>query len=123
QGLAEIIISSKSAAGWEFPWFVARVSYHDPQEPSFNSTRGGQKKLWDLGIALEGPDTDRLTGDNRDQGGKGIHFSPKGLRAHGNLWAEKVAIYLDHVFESEPKASSRPVPKIPPLPPAKRMTH
>ena len=98
-GLASIITASKSVAGWEFPWFIARVSYHNPDQPSFSSTRDGQKKLWDARIALEGPDTDALTGDNRDQGGKGIHFSPKGLKAHGRMWAERVGATLDRVLE------------------------
>ena len=47
---------------------------------SLPNPRAGQKKLWETGVAFEGPDTDTLTGDNRDQGGKGIHFSPKGLQ-------------------------------------------
>jgi hypothetical protein len=29
--------------------------------------------------------------------GKGIHFSAKGLRAHGRLWADKVGVWLDKV--------------------------
>jgi serine/threonine protein kinase len=97
--LAAVIRGSHEAAGWDFPWFVARVSYHNPEHPSFPSTRDGQKKLWDSGVALEGPDTDTLTGDNRSEGGKGIHFSAKGLRAHGQLWADKVGAYLDRVLD------------------------
>lgn len=89
-GLGQIIKDFKASAGWEFPWVVAQVSYHNPQEPRFDSTRNAQKMLWDRGIAVEGPDTDALIGDLRDVGGKGIHFSPKGLTAHGRLWAEKV---------------------------------
>jgi hypothetical protein len=96
--LTNIIRSSKQQAGWEFPWFVARVSYHSPQEPSFASTRDAQKRLWDEGVALEGPDTDTLTGDNRDTGGKGIHLSAKGLNAHGQMWANSVRAYLDGVL-------------------------
>ena len=90
-----LIQESRRAVGWEVPWFVAEVSYHNPSQTSFPTTRAGQKKLWDLGVAFEGPNTDTLTGDNRDEGGKGIHFSPKGLKAHGKMWAEKVAVYLD----------------------------
>jgi len=96
--LANVILSSKRDAGWEFPWFVARVSYHSPKAPSFAGTREAQKKLWDLGIALPGPDTDTLTGDNRARGGKGIHFSGKGLRAHGEMWAKIVGDYLDRIL-------------------------
>jgi hypothetical protein len=96
--LTAVIQGSKRAAGWEFPWFVAQVSYHNPNNASFPNPRKAQKQLWDTGIALEGPDTDTLTGDNRDSGGQGIHFSPKGLRAHGQMWADKVAVYLDRPF-------------------------
>jgi serine/threonine protein kinase len=97
--LTALIESSHKNAGWQIPWMVARVSYHNPQNPSFPSTREGQKKLWDTGVALEGPDTDLLVGDNRSEGGQGIHFSAKGLRAHGRLWADKVSVYIDRVLQ------------------------
>jgi serine/threonine protein kinase len=96
--MTALIRGSQRAAGWEYPWMVAQVSYHNPKQASFPTTRAGQKKLWDEGVALEGPDTDRLTGDNRSEGGQGIHFSAKGLRAHGRMWAEKVSVYLDRVL-------------------------
>jgi hypothetical protein len=97
--LTEIIRASQRDAGWDFPWMVAQVSYHNPQQPSFAGPRNGQKMLWDSGVALEGPDTDSLTGDNRSEGGQGIHFSAKGLRAHGRLWADRVAVYLETVLD------------------------
>ena len=90
-----LIRETQKATGWDVPWFVAQVSYHNPNSVSFPNPRAGQKKLWDTGVAFEGPDTDTLTGDNRDEGGKGIHFSPKGLLAHGKMWADKVGVYLD----------------------------
>jgi hypothetical protein len=93
--MTALIRETQRAAGWEVPWFVAQVSYHNPNSVSFPNPRAGQKLLWDTGVALEGPDTDTLTGDNRDEGGRGIHFSPRGLRAHGRMWAEKVTAYLD----------------------------
>jgi len=93
--LTGVIQASRKAAGWEVPWFVAQASYRSLAVPTAASVRAGQKKLWDTKVALEGPDTDALGGDNRDQGGQGIHFSDKGLRAHGRLWAEKVSAYLD----------------------------
>jgi serine/threonine protein kinase len=96
--LTTVIKASVKDAGWQFPWFVARVSYLNPTQASFPSTRDAQKKLWDNKVALEGPDTDTLTGDNRDSGGKGIHFSGKGQRAHGKLWADKVSVYIDQVL-------------------------
>jgi Carbohydrate esterase, sialic acid-specific acetylesterase len=97
--LKTIIEASKKAAGWEFPWFVAQVSYHNPDNPKHDSTRTAQAKLWEEGVAMEGPDTDMLVGDDRDFEGKGIHFSPKGLKAHGKMWAEKVSPYLDAILK------------------------
>ncbi len=52
-----------------------------------------------MGTAIEGPDTDTLTGDNRDHNGAGIHMSGKGERAHGELWAEKVTRFLNEVLK------------------------
>ncbi|MBI1840116.1 MAG: hypothetical protein HYR88_04610 [Verrucomicrobia bacterium] len=85
----------RSELGWEFPWFVAQASYHTPDDPGSADIRSAQAALWTSGIALPGPDTDALTGDFRDSGGKGVHFSGKGLREHGRLWAEKVAPWLE----------------------------
>jgi serine/threonine protein kinase len=96
--MAEIIKASRKAAGWDVTWFVAHASYQSPAAAQSIATRAGQKKLWETKVALEGPDTDALIGDNRDQGGKGIHFSDKGLRAHGQLWADKVIPVLDKVL-------------------------
>jgi hypothetical protein len=98
-GLGQIIRDFKQAAGWEFPWFVARASYHPNKPLNEAGSRGGQKLLWEQKIALEGPDTDLMVGDLRDQDGKGIHFSKKGLAAHGKAWAEKVSPWLDKALE------------------------
>jgi len=90
-----VIRASRREAGWDFPWMVAQASYHTPDDPSCPPIREAQASLWKAGIALEGPDTDQLTGDNRQNGGRGVHFSDKGLQAHGKLWAEKVEQWLD----------------------------
>jgi hypothetical protein len=37
--------------------------------------RRAQASIWQAGIALEGPDTDTLTGDMRDNNGTGVHLS------------------------------------------------
>lgn len=96
--LTRIILASKDQAGWEFPWFIAKVSYHNPDNTAFENIRSAHQALWDAGVALEGPDTDTLMGENRDFEGKGIHFSPVGLKAHGEMWAEDVGVYLDQVL-------------------------
>jgi hypothetical protein len=96
--LKRTILASKVAAGWDFPWFVARASYHNPDHPSWPGPRAGQQRIWEEGLALPGPDTDTLGGEYRDLGGKGAHFNAKGLKVHGELWAERVGAYLDQVL-------------------------
>jgi len=96
--LKNVIQSSRAQAGWYVPWFVAQASYHNPEQPRFESVRRAQSRLWKDGLALPGPDTDTLTGDCRDLGGKGIHFSAKGLQLHGQMWAECVGKYVDAVL-------------------------
>jgi len=93
-----VIRSSTQKAGWEFPWFVVQATYHNPEKMSDPEIRMAQKRLWDDRIALEGPDTDVLVGMDRDLNGQGIHFSPQGLKKHGRMWAEKVAVYLDKFY-------------------------
>ena len=90
QHMETIIKRSRTQSGWNIPWFIAQASYHTPDDPGSEEIRSAQKSLWQPGLAHEGPDTDTLTGDHRDGGGKGVHFSAKGLNAHGQLWAEKV---------------------------------
>jgi len=89
---------SRRNAGWDFPWFVAQVSY-SPKSSSSAPIREAQRSLWKDGIALEGPDTDTLTSDYRQNNGTGAHFSASGLQAHGRLWAEKVESYLDTILK------------------------
>jgi len=92
--LANLIESSKRDAGWELPWSVAKVSYRSPTEPAFEHLRQAFDMVWQHRIALPGPDTDMLTGDNRDCNGQGVHFSPKGLQAHGVMWADSMSTWL-----------------------------
>ncbi|WP_029276784.1 hypothetical protein [Pedobacter borealis] len=59
------------------------------------NSRRGQKILWKKGVALEGPDLDKMLGGLRDHGGDGIHFSKVGLKVYGEAWAEKVGSWLE----------------------------
>lgn len=94
--LAELIRSSRDdAGGWRFPWFVAQVSYHSPNDPMSPEIRDAQASLWRSGLALQGPDTDQLTGPNRQNHGQGVHMSDMGLKAHGQLWADKISAWLE----------------------------
>jgi Carbohydrate esterase, sialic acid-specific acetylesterase len=93
--MTRLIEAVRAEAGWNISWFVAQASYHTPEDPSTPAIRDAQSALWRNGIALEGPDTDTLTGKLRQNNGQGVHFSVEGLQAHGRLWAEKVAAWLD----------------------------
>jgi len=96
--MISVIRSSTEKAGWEFPWFVAQATYHNPEKISDPVIRMAQQRLWDDRIALEGPDTDTLVGMDRDLSGQGIHFSPQGLKKHGLIWADKVSAFLDKIL-------------------------
>jgi hypothetical protein len=93
--MERLIREMRVRAGWDFPWFAAQASYHDPSDSSSPAIRAAQAALWKERLALEGPDTDTLTGENRENRGTGVHMSATGLQAHGKLWAEKVEVWLD----------------------------
>jgi hypothetical protein len=92
--MERLIRESRREAGWDVPWIVAQASYHSAADPAAPEIREAQASLWKDGLALPGPDTDTLTGDNRQNGGRGVHMSGPGLRAHGRMWAQKVMEYL-----------------------------
>ena len=95
--LEQIIRSSRKDAGWDVPWFVAQATYHSAADPANPEFRAAQMGVVDDGVAMLGPDTDALGAEYRS----GVHFNPKGLTAHGKLWAQKVGAYLDIVLSSQ----------------------
>ena len=95
--MERLIRESRREAGWAFPWLVAQATYHSPVDPGAPEIRDAQASLWSAGLAFPGPDTDTLTGGNRQNGGRGVHMSGKGLEAHGRLWAEKVLEFLARI--------------------------
>jgi len=96
--LIEIIRQSRKRAGWKVPWFVAEATYHNPQDQGSPPIEDAQRSLWQSGIALEGPDTDALGSQYRQNNGKGVHFNDAGLKIHGALWADAVEQYLNRVL-------------------------
>jgi hypothetical protein len=95
QYLQCIIESSRTAAGWRVPWFVAQASYHSPQDTGWPELRAAQKSLATDGIALAGPNTDELGPEFRQNNGQGVHFNARGLQRHGELWAGLVGAWLE----------------------------
>ncbi|KAK3279110.1 hypothetical protein CYMTET_12988 [Cymbomonas tetramitiformis] len=92
--LVNMIQSIKQEVRWDFPWFVAQASYR-PGNGATEAICFAQRKSWTDGVALEGPDTDTLTGAYRNQGGYGIHMSEMGQVALGRMWADKIIGYLE----------------------------
>ena len=93
--LEKVIRDSRREIGWDAPWFVAQVSYHVPGDEASPDIRAAQASLWKDGVALEGPDTDALKREFRENGGMGVHFSGKGLREHAARWVEKITPWLE----------------------------
>lgn len=98
--MVELIKASRKDAGWNFPWFVAEATYQ-PTAPSAPGIEAAQRSLWRRGLAYEGPNTDTLGAAYRQNQGRGVHFSAQGLQRHGEMWAQKVAMYLDRVFRHD----------------------
>jgi pimeloyl-ACP methyl ester carboxylesterase len=109
--LEQLIRDSRREVGWDVPWFVAKASYHTPDDTGSPEIRAAQEALWKSGVAREGADTDAMTGDLRDNGGRGVHFSGKGLLEHGTRWAAKVAPWLEQQFASAAQSATPPEPK------------
>ena len=65
-----MIADFRKDAGWNMPWYVANASYRPDKPVVETNSRGGQKIVWEKGIAFEGPDTDVMIGDLRDNDGK-----------------------------------------------------
>ena len=92
--MVRLIEKSREDAKWDIPWFVAKVSYHNPNMRGNDEIRNAHQKLWDTGVAFQGPDTDQLQEEYRDYDGQGIHFGLKGLKKHGEMWAEFLIPYI-----------------------------
>lgn len=104
QYLQHVIEVSRAEAGWRMPWFVAQVSYHSPQDTGWQELRDAQKSLVTDGIVLAGPNTDELGPEFRQNNGKGIHFNARGLKRHGEMWANLVGAWLDQQISDKPAA-------------------
>ena len=91
--LAKLIHATRASVDWEIPWVVALATYHSESDAADGAFRAAQAAVWRRGLAVEGPDTDALGPEYRE----GVHFNARGLRRHGELWAEKVGDWLNHL--------------------------
>jgi hypothetical protein len=77
---------SRIDAGWNFPWYLAEVSYHSnstiqKQEPI---TAGQRMSIHGSPLNFFGPSTDEL----HLIGGGSLHFNAVGLDNHARQWAD-----------------------------------
>ena len=86
-----LIHASRNSAGWPIPWVVDLATYHSESDPADEEFRAAQAILWDKELAIEGPDIDALGSECCG----GVHVNARGLRRHGQLWADKVGDWLD----------------------------
>ena len=93
--LGRVIRDTRAEIGRNVPWFVARATYHVPGDESSTDIRVAQAAVCRDGVALPGPDTDRLKGPLRDSGGHGVHFSGAGQRRHAEAWFAVLAPWLE----------------------------
>lgn len=93
--MIRLIQATRAAAGWDIPWLTAVATYHTPQDQGAPEFEAAQRSLWSEGVALEGPNTDTLGPEYRQNGGKGVHLSDAGLKAHGLMWAKAIERYID----------------------------
>jgi len=76
-------------------WFMARVSFvPELAREKMDPIRAAQGALARRGLVLAGPDTDDLLGAMRHSKDR-IHFSRRGLEAHGARWFALVFAWLD----------------------------
>lgn len=71
------------------------MSYHVPGDEGSEDLRAAQASLWRDGVSLQGPDSDALKAEWRENQGRGVHFSGPGLRVHAARWVDRVAPWLD----------------------------
>ncbi len=100
--LETLIRTSRQSIGWQAPWFVALATYHVPGDEFSPEIRLAQRQTWESGMALEGPDSDALTGALRERNGAGVHFSSEGLKQHAARWSEKIAPWLATQLSTAP---------------------
>ena len=110
QYMKKLITKSRQAIDWNAPWFTAMATYHIPRFEISTDIQQAQRALWTSGIAMEGPNTDELKSGFRDNNGRGVHFSAKGLKKHAELWVEKVSPWLNKELENSAFSKETPMP-------------
>lgn len=89
KSLKGLIAQTREDAGYDLPWFIAKVSYawsNYNNKEKMESMVEAQKSVCNNYDIFEGPTTDDLLGDYRRKADN-LHLSEKGLIEHGTRWA------------------------------------
>ncbi|ROR28274.1 carbohydrate esterase-like sialic acid-specific acetylesterase [Mobilisporobacter senegalensis] len=87
--LTDLIYRSRKDAGWEVSWVIAQAAYHPKAAREDEKLiRIAQEMCCNGKDILPGPNSDTLQGDYRIL--NSAHFTLKGLKAHGMLWAAEL---------------------------------
>ncbi|MSU37068.1 MAG: hypothetical protein EXS36_18630 [Pedosphaera sp.] len=87
--LSNIVVRSRSAAGWSVPWGIAEASFHPAatraqEEP----VAAGQRRFtYATPDCFRGPRTDDFNLENKINTADGVHFNAVGLLEHAQQWA------------------------------------
>lgn len=96
--LKRLLDNWRADAGWDFPAVVAKATLWPLDNAIYGGDphiRAAQQRAWDEGIALEGPDTDQLGLEYRqDNSASRVHFNDAGLKRHGDLWADALTPFI-----------------------------
>ena len=86
--LENLLNNLRKEVCWNFPCFVAKVSYLNDQERAYEPMRVAQENVIKEGYAFRGVDMDTIGPEYRDVNHKGVHMIPEGLKKHGQMWAD-----------------------------------
>jgi hypothetical protein len=99
--LEEVIAATRTDAGWEIPWGVARAAFLPSlSTQSTQPILDGQQMVIDADpLTFEGPFTDDLIGD--EWRWDTVHFNLAGLAEHAKRWDETIVLPACEGFVAE----------------------
>lgn len=99
ENLEKVIKQSRTDAGRNISWVIARVSYSEPWGGTSSAVIDAQNQvIQSVGNAFYGPETDAIR--NRADG---VHFQNEGLTTFGDAWNN--SLNADFFSQSQPQKS------------------
>ena len=99
--LREVISASRTLAGWDIPWGVAKAAFLPGLETNaLNAVLEGQEAVIQADpLVFTGPNTEELIGIEwrYDE----VHFNAAGLEAHASGWKDSILAYLESAGQTD----------------------